>query len=347
MAGVSMPPAAGPGQAAAAGGPARLAPLPGPIGGAAGPTGPGAIPTGVGPIQPPQGPLNIQPALRPPQSSFAGAPPTSTLGSLAAALGISPNQRIGNAITAGLSGLGKGLTAVGQMRPGTPGAQAFAAGAGGGLTGGTEELDRQQKQRMAERKQFFDETIASNNEWLKNKTFPYNIMHLQASTNYLNGNGRNGAGGASNAWQFSDIGRLHLAQKDAEEQFARELQTQKELRAAGVEITEKEAKALKGRQQEILQEQYQKYKVNPDSARGTAKNPVDASKMSAQQIETMPHGTVFSWKDPKTGETVTGTRDWSTKPNSYAQPQQQAPDYAATQSALGAGAGQTSQQAMY
>jgi hypothetical protein len=355
MAGTGItPPVGGPGQAAAAGAPARglapLAPLPGPVGGAAGPTGPGTIPTNVGPIQPPpQGPLNIQPALRPPPSAYAERPPLTHLADLAAALGISKQQRIGNAITAGMAGLGKGLTAVGQARPGASGAQMFAAGAGGGLSGGIEEVDRQQKQRMAERKQFFDETIASNNEWLKNKTFPYNIMHLQASTNYLNGNGRNGTGN-SNAWQMSDIGRMHLAQTDANAQFGREQQALKlkmqMYKDAGEEVPQEdiaELKGLKNRQQEILKEKYDYYKVNPKTAKGTAENPIDVSKMGAQQIETMPHGTVMSWKDPKTGETVTGTRDWLTRPNSYAQQPQQAPDYGATQAALANGGQQPAQ----
>jgi hypothetical protein len=100
----------------------------------------GPIPTRVGPIQ-------GQPVALPPPSVYAGGPPTSTNGNLAAALGIANrDQRIGNAISTGMAGLGRGLSAVGAARPGASGAQMFAAGAGGALEGGAHQINQQQAQ---------------------------------------------------------------------------------------------------------------------------------------------------------------------------------------------------------
>lgn len=90
-----------------------------------------------------------------------------------------PDPRIERARAFGnfIASLGKGLTAVGNLKPGTFGASAFAAGAGGSLTGHTENenhyLDRDERgldrgERARER----------------NQTFDYQNRTLQANTKY-------------------------------------------------------------------------------------------------------------------------------------------------------------------
>ena len=117
------------------------------------------IPTSTGPTPPPN---NIQfqpgnfglatnPATPPPPPMAPGtAPPTATTGGGLTSALANNNARPPwqNALTAGLAGLGRGMSQVGQMRPGTPAAQAFAAGAGGGLEGGINHIQQEQQQNF-------------------------------------------------------------------------------------------------------------------------------------------------------------------------------------------------------
>jgi hypothetical protein len=83
--------------------------------------------------------------LPPPPPNPGGANYGDTAGSLANAFGIGAKPTWNQRLSDGLAGLGKGLSQVGAMRPGAPAAQAFAAGAGGGLTGTYEAQEHRKK----------------------------------------------------------------------------------------------------------------------------------------------------------------------------------------------------------
>lgn len=258
-------------------------------------------------------PQNLQ---MPPQGAMGSPPPTSTSGSLAAALGLNPQgggmQPSGAAnpqFRSFMGGLGTGMARVGAMRPGTNAGQAFATGMGGGIQGSD-----------AADKEFFNETIAADNQTLKNKQFPYNLAELAARTNLYNTQNANG-GAKNNPWQMSDVGRMHTATQEANEWYGRALQTLKMKKDAGVDTTD-EANSLEDRYGKVLQQKYKQYGVDPNSAKGTEKNPIDASKISEEQLETMPEGTYFSYQD-KDGKTQVTTRSYANAPNRYAQQSQQ------------------------
>jgi hypothetical protein len=98
-------------------------------------------------------PLNITPPAPNPDSSPAAPPfapaPTSSFKfgdqtALGRSLGIDPTS---NGFRSAMAGLGEGLTAAGNSK-GKPAGQAFAAGAGGSLTGATKQDSTQYDQRF-------------------------------------------------------------------------------------------------------------------------------------------------------------------------------------------------------
>lgn len=228
-----------------------------------------------------------------------------------------------------MGGLGAGLSTVGGNTAGG----AFARGMGGGITGAMKTNDAQQSQLMKQRAQFFNETIASDNQDMKHKLFPLNVQHLMAATNRLNGqaSGMTGQG----AWQVSDVGRMHLAQTEHNAWEGREIQRLSAMRAAGIDTTD-EANNFKARSDADLKQRYDMYRVDPDKAQGTQKNPIDGTKMSLQDMHTMPAGTYFSYKDAD-GKTQTTTRKADEFNTPALRQQPQPSDYAADQAALGAG----------
>jgi hypothetical protein len=106
------------------------------------------------PVTPTAGaPLNITPPAPNPDSSPAAPPikPASTSSfkfgdqtALGRSLGIDPNS---NGFRSAMAGLGEGLTAAGNSK-GKSAGQAFAAGAGGSLTGATKQDSTQYDQRL-------------------------------------------------------------------------------------------------------------------------------------------------------------------------------------------------------
>jgi hypothetical protein len=176
------------------------------------------------PLPPPTtvGPAPGAPPM-PPPSAMADAPATTgSGGGLASAFGL-PSQYEGlmrkhlletldptrSAISQGLAGLGKGLTAVGAQRPGASGAAAFAAGAGGALEGGNAQENAQQNQQRQELNDMFNGTSKAFNDLVAAKKLGNEDILTQAHANYYNslaamranGIGRNGA------WQNTDYGK--------------------------------------------------------------------------------------------------------------------------------------------
>jgi hypothetical protein len=307
---------------------------PAPYGAPGTPGGPPA-PFAPAPGQPPTpqmipGPTGPTPVpMRPPASAFGGAPQTSTAGGLAAMLGLdSPdNRRL--ALGAGLAGFGRGLEKVGALHPGAPAAQAVAAGAGGALTGGTQFMQHDELMKRQAQKDFFEQTINADNQWMKDKTFPYTLQHLQASTDYLNRKYGVGTAGGKNMWtsDVTQIGRMRMADQALDNEKKRHIQDLKEKREAGVD-TSKELENLDEWEQKKKDDIYKGYHVDPNNYEGSKSNPINADKLtSEQQLETMPAGTYYKYTDPKTGKEVVTQRDYTSRPNTqdplYQQQQQQ------------------------
>jgi hypothetical protein len=136
-----------PGAMQGGGAPPVPMPQPRPVGAPSAPTAP------AGPASTAGAPLNITPPAPNPDSSPAAPPikPASTSSfkfgdqtALGRSLGIDPNS---NGFKSAMAGLGEGLTAAGNSK-GKSAGQAFAAGAGGSLTGATKQDSTQYDQRL-------------------------------------------------------------------------------------------------------------------------------------------------------------------------------------------------------
>jgi hypothetical protein len=206
-----------------------------------------------------------------------------------------------------LAALGKGLTAAGDVHPGTFAGAAFAKGLGGAITGGEEEKKREQERarqawhdKLLEESDFFKNTVSAYHAELEGKVLPYKLGQMQANIDWLSaraGNAGNPLAKASSAWQLSDIGRLHNANKDAEAEITRTLQGLKEAREAGVDTT-KQLESWEATQEKIRQKHYRAYGVDPKTAKGTSQdNSVDVTGMPRDHMLAMPDGTFYKYKD--------------------------------------------------
>jgi hypothetical protein len=253
-----------------------------------------AIPTNTGPTPlPPGAPLNIQPVMQPPASTFANGPPTSTNGSLAAALGIN-RDRIGNAISAGMAGLGRGLTAVGQARPGASGAQMFAAGAGGALEGGTHQTNLQEAQARQAKMDAFLMSSNAFKDWIAARHADNEEELSKAHAAYFGSRAQQlMTGGGSGAWQNTPYGKVISAEIQAQ-RFAKAGQivmmkqwTQNgstpEQQKADLEKLQKDTDAFRSRL-------YKSAGIDPDKAEklknmgSDENNPFDTKGMSIHQF---------------------------------------------------------------
>lgn len=124
-----------------------------------------------------------QPAPLPPQSAMGGAPPTSA-GGLQQQLGLTPAQK-SDMTGRFLSGLGKGLSAVGSTPRGANAGQAFAAGAGGALTGGQAQGNLQTQQKQQAQNQLFNQQSTYFRDMIAAKAQDNNEAYKQAQEKYL------------------------------------------------------------------------------------------------------------------------------------------------------------------
>lgn len=220
-----MPPAPPPG----GGGPSLVTPANAAIPTPTGPTPPAGPPNGAGYNRGvtdvgPGAPLNITPnfglsGANPPTLPPPGGGPATNPGSLMRALGLlREQQQRPNYLQSALAGIGHGLSAVGAQRPGTTGAASFAAGMGGGLTGGIADQEFQKK-RM------FDQSSTALRDMVLAKNSDNAESYNQARAAYFNSRATQAmtGGTGSGAWQNTPYGRVMAAEKDA-------LQYQKELR---------------------------------------------------------------------------------------------------------------------
>ena len=187
---------------------------------------PGATPTaGQAPPGPPmnilppggnQLPMGAQPAPRPPASQFQNVPTASVAdGGLAGAFGLNPQTQRADQLRAMMSGVGKGLSAVGAQPLGTSKGAAFAAGAGGSLTG---TADAQQKQKDT----LFNQSSTAFKDMLAAKAGDNTAAYRQAQSQYLAARAASlqsmtAAGGkGSNAWQNTPYGKVIGVENEAQ-----------------------------------------------------------------------------------------------------------------------------------
>lgn len=272
---------------------------------------------------PPAGGLNMASAgapLPPPQAMSAGNAPPAMADGIAGAFGLNPNS-----VRAALAGVGRGLSAVGAQRPGASGAQSFAAGAGGGLTGvDMAQTQQQQMGRQAQNDAFtqgretrndaFNQKRQTQNDLFNQQSgFFKDVLsahaqddkeqYQQAQIQVLVARAKSvAAGRGSNAWQNTPEGRVATA----EIRVAAFDSARRKSIDAGVRnqtILPEDAKA-KYDELDKATEQYRKgiYKymnIAPADAEnvktlGTKKNPFPAATMNEDEFNTrVPMGGFF------------------------------------------------------
>lgn len=278
---------------------------------------------------PPPAPPPINPAAGPPPSMVAP-------GGLAQQLGIVPQaDPRRQQIRSMLGGLGRGMTAVGNMRPGTPKGQAFATGMGGAMQG-TEETQRQQENDT------FNKKSEAFKNWIAGEKLGDDKMISAARTKYYEALAQMRQSGAtgSNAWQNTPYGKASALETmlDRWENNQR-LQLQAKWKAttatpdeikADLDALAKQKGAERDRRAKALGISPTEYK------RGTAREDAfDMEKMTPTQRNVMPDGAWYRYKDPSDPKAdkdgyVYKQRDWLTKPpyegwqpSSQSSPQQQ------------------------
>jgi hypothetical protein len=177
--------------------------FPGQAGGALPPnSAPAAAPGPPMNILPPgaqQPPMGAQPAPRPPASEFVNPPQGATTGGgMQGAFGLNRPT-----LQAGLAGIGKGLSAVGAQPLGASKGQAFAAGAGGSLTGTSDQQNKH-----------FDQLSTAFKDVMLAKNSGDNADYKKAQATWLTARAQSLAamtakgGAGSNAWQNTPLGQV-------------------------------------------------------------------------------------------------------------------------------------------
>jgi hypothetical protein len=264
----------------------------------------------------PGAPLNISPnfglsganpAALPPGG---GAPPTSTTGSLARALGLLRQQQSQpNYWQSALAGVGRGLSAVGAQRPGASGAASFAAGMGGGLSGGIADQEAQKKQN-------FDQSSAAFKDMILAQHTDDAEAYNQARTKYFNARatGMMSGTGGSNAWQNTPYGKVIQVENEAQKyEKGQQIILQKRWALNGTS-PEQQQEDLQNLQKTVDGYRNRLYKsagVDPDKAaklrdQGTApNNPFDTKGMSLDQFHSqVPMG---AWYKDQNGNVLQRT----------------------------------------
>ena len=266
-------------------------------------------------------------------------------GGLARALGLNPVQAgrdltmaQPNPLSSMLSGVGKGLSAVGQQKPGTPKGYAIAAGAGGGISGTLEDQEKQKNTLFAQSSKALEEMraqeAAGNTAQLTAARAAFLTARAQ-STALMTGKG-------GNAWQNTPLGQVAtIEQRVAAFDGGRRKSIDAAVRAGT--LTADDAKSaysdLENKTNQFRTNMYKSAGLDPKQAEkmrtaGTEDNPFDTNGMSLDQFHaqvpmgafyTDQKGAVRQRTQPPPGSAVPGQQ-------SEAQPT--AGDYAAEQMAL-------------
>lgn len=211
-----------------------------------------------------------------PQVYNGSAPPNF----LTRAFGLDAQQQ--DRLRAALMGLGKGLSAVGQLRPGAPAGQAFAAGMGGALQGSA-ALEEEQKQNL------FKNVSAAWNDLLAAEKIGDAHTVNQARANYIDaitrsiqlGGGRFG----KSAWQDGPFGRVFNAENLVNKYENSQrilLQNRWRLNGATQEQQQQDLDALRRQVDEYRQNLYKRFGIDPSMAAKT----LNAGKDPNNPIET-------------------------------------------------------------
>src|SRR5579885_2801621 len=285
--------------------------------------------TGV-PVAPPgpamTSPMAAAPGM-PPGGGAAAAPEIAGGGGfLSQAFGLSPQQRTN--LRSMFAGLGHGLSAVGGLRPGASGAQAFAAGAGGALTGTTADQEKQQQLLFNNSSTAFKDLLAANESGDRHAINRARTNYYDAITQSIqSGRGRYGTSG-SNAWQNTPYGRMLQVEKLANDYQTRQqqiLQRRWQLNGTDPAQQEKELHDLQTRVDQFRQRLYKGAGISQTDAQKlqnmglTADNPFDTTGMTVEQFHAqVPMGAWYKANGKVYQRTVPPPGSGDTHPNSAA-----------------------------
>lgn len=228
----------------------------------------------------------------PPMPVGAGPPTMSSGGGLMAALGLTSPESRRNV----MASLGHGLQAVGGIRPGTSKGAAFGAGAGGAITGGISDQDKQIAQKRQAQNDLFTQSSTAFKDMLAADAAGDTSTYKAAQGAYLKARAAalmtGGGGKGSNAWQATPEGRVVTAEqrvaafegprrKSIDAQVRSGVITQDDGKKA-YEQLDKETEAYRQRIYQSLK--LDKKEVENVKTLGTQSNPYDAKSMSEEDF---------------------------------------------------------------
>jgi hypothetical protein len=323
-------PAAGPGGGGGVIGPANAmpAPAPGPGGVPTGPPigpvaypGAGGLPPSMKPLMPGQGPIEAGPGA-------PGAPmpitPENPNSALARAFGLNmlraaPQRTspLGDAISTGMAGLGRGLSAVGNMRPGTNGAQAFAAGMGGALQGGQGQTNLQTAQRRQAQNDLFNQSSIAFRNMMAADARDDSHALAGARANWLNAGAQFRANGGRDAFSGTPYAKARDLERmlDGEDERMRKMADDRFKANGDTDAYNKALDNIEGSRKKRREARAANLGINPnDHLNGMDQDHAwDYDKLSPQQRLQIPDSSWYKWKD-KDGKTQFKQRDYLAKP---------------------------------
>jgi hypothetical protein len=252
--------------------------------------------------------LPATPIAAPPAAAMTGAPNLTTLGNgnWQMALGLTrPPYPFENAVVSGMAGLGRGLSAVGAMRPGASGAQAFAAGAGGSIEGAVGMQQQQEHEQFTRASQQFHNMIERANAKDVHGYRTAQAAYLQARAKLMDQSGAGPGRGGKFDNPYSRVAYVDSLMLNTEK--AQQAQREKEWKtrqASGDFVSNDEMQARIKQDNDALEqrrnEEYARMGVNPNQAQkfrtmGLSRdNPFPTENMTKEEFEAnVPQGAYF------------------------------------------------------
>lgn len=205
-----------------------------------------------------------------------GAPPPTSTGNLAGALGLTNTNPWQNSLAA----LGKGMSAVGKTAPGASAGTAFAAGFGGGLEGGLDQEGKQQAQLRQAKNDLFTQSSGAFKDMLSAQDADDKSAYRAAQGNYLAARakslelGQTGKGG-SGAWQNTPYGKVISVENEAQKY------------EKGQQIVLQKRWALNGATPEQQQQDLDRLSKNVEAYRGRLYKSAGVDPKQADKIKDM------------------------------------------------------------
>jgi len=242
------------------------------------------------PIAPPSAGAMPPPAPAPnmPQSYGGVGGLSAALGANAAMVPQPPAPA--SPLRSAIAGLGKGMSAVGALPRGANAGQAFAAGMGGGITGG---LDYEE----AQKKQLFDQSSTAFRDMLAAKNQDDTEGYRQAQSNYLNAraNAMRTGGTGSGAYQNTPYWKTMTIEKYVKDEQAKQqtlLAQRWRLNGTSPEQQQQDIDQMQKNVEDYRQRLYKSAGIDPNQGEklinmGTSRdNPFDTKGMSLDQFNT-------------------------------------------------------------